>query len=82
MVPERKQDGKGNGINAESTVWSTAPNRKRSKDLMFLLGLIETICLFAMTNSVCLYGHVLKKVNGHVLRMTLDFKVEVQRKKG
>ena len=35
-----------------------------------------------MANSVRWYGHVLSREDGHVLRMTLDFEVEGQRKKG
>ena len=34
-----------------------------------------------MANSVCWYGHVLKREYGHVLRWTLYFEVEGQRKK-
>ena len=49
--------------------------------LMFMLGLSETIVQLAMANSVRWYGHVLSREDGHVLRMTLDFKVEDQRKK-
>ena len=41
--------------------------------LMFMLGLNETIDQLAISNSVCWYGHV--------LRRSLDFKVEGQRKK-
>ena len=35
-----------------------------------------------MANSVHCYGHVLRRENGHVLRMALNFEVEGQRKKG
>ena len=42
---------------------------KISADLMFMLGLSETIDQLAMANSVWWwYGHVLKRENGHVLR--------------
>ena len=57
-------------------------DRKRSTDLMFMLGLKKTIDLLVMANSVCWYGHVLRREDGHVLRRTLDFEVEGQRKKG
>ena len=40
---------------------------------MLMLGLSETIDLLAMANSVCWYGHV--------LRRAFDFKVEGQREK-
>ena len=35
-----------------------------------------------MANSVCWYGGVLRREDGHVLRRALDFDVESQRKKG
>ena len=34
---------------------------KRSMDFMLTLGLKETIDLLAMVNSVCWYGHVLRR---------------------
>ena len=57
-------------------------DRKRSTDFMFMLGLNEIIDQLAMANSVCWYGHVLRKEDGHVLRRALYFEVEGQRKKG
>ena len=48
--------------------------RKRSTDLMFMLGLNEIIDQLAMADSVCWYGHL--------LRRALDLEVEGQRKKG
>ena len=56
--------------------------KKRSTDLMFMLGLKETIDQLAMANSVRWYGHVLRIEDGRILRMALDFEVECQRKKG
>ena len=56
-------------------------DRKRSTDLMFMLGLNETIDQLAMANSVRWYGHVLKREDGHVSRRSLDFEVEGQWKK-
>ena len=47
----------------------------------FLHDLNGTIDKLAMANSVHWYGHVLRRVDGHVLR-ALDFEVEGQRKKG
>ena len=55
-------------------------DRKRSTDLMLMLGLNETIDQLAMANSVCWYIHVLRRENGHILRRALDFEVEGQRK--
>ena len=40
---------------------------KRSTDLMFMLGLKETIDQLAMANSVHWYGHVLRREDGHIL---------------
>ena len=57
-------------------------DRKRSKDLKLMLGLNETIDQLAMANSVCWYGHVLSRVDGHILRRVLDFEVEGQMRKG
>ena len=42
-------------------------DRKRSTDLMFMLGLKETIEQMAMANSVRWNGHVLRREDGHVL---------------
>ena len=56
-------------------------DRKRSTDLMFILCLSEIIDQLAMANSVRWHGHVVRREDGHVLRSTLDFEVEGQRKK-
>ena len=55
---------------------------ERSTDLMFMLGLEETIDQLAMANSVRWYGHVLRRMNGHILRRALYFEVKGQRRKG
>ena len=57
-------------------------DRKISTDLMFMLGLMEAMDQLAMASSVCWYGHVLRKEDGHVFRKTSDFDFEGQRKKG
>ena len=56
-------------------------DRKQSTDLMFMLGLKETIDQLAMANSVPWNGHVLRREEGNVLRRALHFEVEGQRKK-
>ena len=56
-------------------------DRKISTDLMFMLGLNETMDQLAMANSICWYGHVLKRDVGHILREALDFEVDGQRRK-
>ena len=55
---------------------------KRSMDLMLMLGLNETMDQLSMANSVHWYGHVLRREDGDILRMALDFEVEGQGKKG
>ena len=50
-------------------------DRKRSTDVMFMLGLSEPIDLLAMANSVRWYSDVLRREDGHVLRMVLKFEV-------
>ena len=40
---------------------------------MLMLGLNETIEQFAMENSVRWYGNVLRREDGNVLRMALEF---------
>ena len=52
---------------------------KRSTDFMFLSGLRESMDQLAMANSAGWYGHVLRREDGHFLRMALDFEVEGQR---
>ena len=48
---------------------------------MLMLGLGNTIDQLAMTNSVHWYDRVLRREDGHVLRRTLDFKVEGQKRR-
>ena len=56
--------------------------RKRSTDLMLMLGLCETMDELAVANSVRWYGHVLKREDGHVLIRLLDLEVEGHGRKG
>ena len=59
--------------------WSS----KIAKDLhIWCVGLCETVDQLAMANSICWYGHVLRRDDGHVLRRALDFEVEGQMKIG
>ena len=46
---------------------------KRKRLMYLILGLNETIDQLSMANSVCLYGHVYRREDGHVLRKELDF---------
>ena len=51
-------------------------DRKGIKDLILMLGLNEI-----MLNSVRWYGHVLRREDGHILRMALNHEVDGQRRK-
>ena len=57
-------------------------DRKRSMDLMFMLGLNETIDQLAMASSVRWCYHVLRRGGGHVIRVESNVVVKGQRKKG
>ena len=56
--------------------------KKRTEDLMEMLGLKETVVQMAKANGVRWYGHVLRRDDGHVLRKALEFKVKGKRKQG
>ena len=56
--------------------------QKRPTDLMFMLGLCETIDQLAMANSVRWYGHVLRREDDHILRRALDLKLKVKGRNG
>ena len=53
-------------------------DRKRVKDMMFILGLIKTTDQLAMANSVHWYGHVLKRKDGNALRRALILRLMVK----
>ena len=57
-------------------------NRKRSTDLMFMLGLKETIDQLAMANSVRRHGYTLTREDGNILRMAYDLSLKVKGRKG
>ena len=56
--------------------------KKRTKDLMEMLGLKETVVQMANANGVRWYRHVLRRDDGHVLRKELEFEVKGKRKRG
>ena len=56
--------------------------KKRTEDLMEMLGLKETVVQMAKVNVVRWYGHVLRRDDGHVLRKGLEFEVKGKRKRG
>ena len=62
---------KNRAIHSENSMWSTANKTKRTKDLMMMFGLNETIDQLSIANSVRWYGHVLARA--------LEFDVEGQK---
>ena len=56
--------------------------KKRTEDLMEMLGLRDTVVQMAKANGVRWYGHVLRRDDGHVLRKALEFEVRGKRKPG
>ena len=56
--------------------------KKRTEDLMEVLGLKETVVHTAKASGVRWYRHVLKRDDGHVLRKALEFEVKGKRKRG
>ena len=55
--------------------------KKRTEDLMEMLGLKETMVQVAKANGVRWYGHVLRRDDGHILRKVLEFIVKGKRKR-
>ena len=55
--------------------------KKRTEDLMEILGLKETVVKMAKANGMRWYGHVLRRDDGHVLRKALEFEVKGKRKR-
>ena len=56
--------------------------KKRTEDLMEILGLKETAVQMAKANGVRWYGHVLRRDDAHVLRKVLEFEGRGKRKCG
>ena len=56
--------------------------KKRTEDLTEMLGLNETVVQMAKANGVRWYGHVLRRDDGHVLRIAMEFEVKGRRKRG
>ena len=53
--------------------------KKRTEDLMEMLGLKEAVVQMARANGVKWYRHVLRRDDGHVLRKALEFEVKGKR---
>ena len=56
--------------------------KKKTEDLMEMLGLKETVVQMAKANGVRWYRHVLRRNDGHVLRKALEFEVKGKRRRG
>ena len=56
--------------------------KKRTEDLMEMLGLKEMVVQMAKANGVRWYGHVLRRDDEHVLRRALEFEMKGKRKRG
>ena len=56
--------------------------KKRTEDLMEMLGLKETAVQMAKVSGVGWYGNVLRRDDGHVLRIALEVEVRGKRKPG
>ena len=56
--------------------------KKRTEDLIEMLGLKETLVQVANANGMRWYGHVLRRDDGHVLRKALEFEVKDKMKQG
>jgi len=57
-------------------------DRKKSEELMDMLGIEKTIDRLAKENGLRLYGHVLRREEGSALKKTLHFEVDGTRKRG
>ena len=56
--------------------------KKRTEDLMEMLGLKETVVQMAKGNGVRWYGHVLRRDDRHIPRKVLEFEVRGKRNPG
>ena len=56
--------------------------KKRTEDLMEMLGLKEMVVQTAKANGVRWYEHVSRRDDGHVLRKALEFEMKGKRKRG
>ena len=56
--------------------------KKRTEELIEMLGLKETVVQMVKANGVRWYGYVLRRDDRHVLRKALEFEVKGKRKQG
>ena len=57
-------------------------DKKITKELMEMLGLVESLEMIAKANAVRWYGHVLRREDGNILRKALDLEVMGKRRRG
>jgi len=57
-------------------------DRKKSQELMDMLGIEKTIHRLAKENGLRWYGHVLQREEGNALKKVLHFEVDGTRKRG
>ena len=83
MVPEGKQDGilqRSERSMVRAMCGVQLYDGKRYMDLMLILGYSNNRSV-AMANSARWCGHVLRREDGHIIRIAQYFEVEDQRKK-
>ena len=56
--------------------------KRKTEELMAMLGLEEMVDKLAKANGVRWYGHVLRKEDGHCLRRALEYEVDGRRRRG
>ena len=56
--------------------------KKRTEDLIEMLGWMETAVQMAEANGVRWYGHMLRMDDGYVMRKALEFEVRGKRNPG
>ena len=54
--------------------------KRRTENLMKMLGLKEAVVQMAKANGVRCYRHVLRRDDGHVLRKVMEYEVRGKRK--
>ena len=56
--------------------------KRKTEELMAMLGREERVIKLAKANGVRWYGHVLRKEDGHCLRRALEYEVDRRRRRG
>ena len=83
MIPNEKAIlRRMEGATVRAMCGQKVAERKTTGEQMDMLGLKKTVYRFATENEVKWYGHVLRRCDGRVLRVALDFEVSDKRKRG